>query len=529
MTLRKQSITLIFCGILFGATCHGAIPIEAEPRYLAAALAFQQSDFSGALSILDQLNRELPNIPEVLELRALTLQRSGKKNDARQIYSQLFELAKKSSPERAPMYSFELGLLHYQEKQWNDALRFFNDSLEKGHDPSACRFYLGAIHLIRKSYETARDYLEEALETTNPEFLIATRLHLAKLNQEQKHSTEILRHYVEARKVIRGVSSDEKGGSPSLQSLVKESTKTIDTILQPHEADVPFARIGTFLGYDSNVLSVPTSAVVDEGANASSPFGALRYAAGYVSSPVKDWQWQAAYNGSVNYELNGAAKAGQFLTNNINLQLIRDPLPWNNKGLQLSASGIMQSRENDAGELRFHPYHLRARLGPFARWRMGRDWVLGTGFFPSVTKHYLDDGKVDDQKKSGWDVTLAAFLASIRLQKYWNPTLSLGLGSNQSSGKEFKDASAEISLGNIIYFSHQFAVLMTIDTTFRYFYSRPEQLRMDQTPNFSASGIYMLDPTVSFFGQIKYTQNLSNISTYRYRRLFTTAGVNFTF
>ena len=95
-----------------------------EPKYSEALVNYRQQKYSEALQLLDELLAQESSI-EFKELKALTLKESGKLDKAAEVYESLAS----SYPEQKATYQFELGMIHFQQKDNDQAHDYFEKAL----------------------------------------------------------------------------------------------------------------------------------------------------------------------------------------------------------------------------------------------------------------------------------------------------------------------------------------------------------------------------------------------------------------
>lgn len=120
--------TLLACGVavgFFGPVSRATAEIanELEPDYAEAVLEYNSQKYDTAIRLLTEIQKKAPKTVEVLELKAITYKAMKNEKGAADAYRDLIQVKTKEGKDKAEIapYSFELGVIRYNEKNWKQA------------------------------------------------------------------------------------------------------------------------------------------------------------------------------------------------------------------------------------------------------------------------------------------------------------------------------------------------------------------------------------------------------------------------
>jgi len=515
--------------LILWAMAHAAmafVPPELEPGYIRALMAYREEKLDLALASIEGCLQSSQKIPEFWQLKARICWAQKKKEEVRGILKKLISFAQEMGEAAGPYY-YDLGRLAQENGEVKPARENFEAALSSGFNIPGCHFHLGVLEYEEGEFRIARSHFASAVDSGSPLEQTRSRIYLAAISEKLANPIGSVRNYIKARDTAEN-SASMPPLTPHFRKWMEDTSDKIRDITRGYDNSLIYARVAASTGFDSNVLFVPPSAIIESSPSTGSYFMATTVGAGYATSPMQDWQLAGAYDASLNYEFNPASKAGQFLSHRLNLQAIRGPLLLKNYGAQIDTVFNFQTRE-DSGDEKFMPYNLLMVVGPFARWELSSNWVYGGSVAAQWEKNFLDPLKSEEQKRGGLGVALTTFIANVENNLWWNPYLSLSLSDNITSGASLRGIGAELIFSNPMYINPRFAIVQMVSLSASYFYSRPELLRSDQKPALALFGIWKVTDQLNARAQMRYSRNLSNIEDHRYSRLYWSLGMGYTF
>lgn len=298
----RQIICVFIAGSFLCGKVLAEIPGPLEPEYSEAVLAYNAKDYESALKILNQLLQKAPELPEALELKALTLR--TKKDDVASVetYQKLIEVKKKENrpPKEIAPYQFELGLIKYREKKIAEAKQHFEYSLREGFNDGVCYLYLGLFAFQSGDWNSAGKNFKGVLSSNADDLKPAAHFYLAQTFLKTEYPTGATQSLIAARNTSEALmeNRDTSEDAKKVASQIHEATRKA---LEPFDHGQFFANAGLLMGYDSNVLAVPSSVSASAAAlGRGSVKTTLVGGAGYTTSPLKQFQIVPSYKGSAN-------------------------------------------------------------------------------------------------------------------------------------------------------------------------------------------------------------------------------------
>lgn len=163
MNCRKTRIIFLsIAALVVGSTRLSAgIPSSLEPKYSEAVLAYNSKQFDRSIRLLKELLRQNPNLPEFLELEALSFKASNQDTKAAETYTRLLKVKIAAPSQETAPYQFELGSLHFKAGDFDKAEPEFQSALDSGFNPGAAHFFLGMIAFRKGDWLAAETHLEK--------------------------------------------------------------------------------------------------------------------------------------------------------------------------------------------------------------------------------------------------------------------------------------------------------------------------------------------------------------------------------
>jgi tetratricopeptide (TPR) repeat protein len=148
-----------------------AVPDQPEYRYALAKTHLRDREWGEAISLLDLLQGEMENRPDVLFDLGHSYERSGKKDSAENIFLRLLSLF----PDHAGANNYLGYMLAERGERLNEAIRYIQKAVKADPENGAYLDSLGWIYYQMEKYREAMEWLikainveEQALREANP-------------------------------------------------------------------------------------------------------------------------------------------------------------------------------------------------------------------------------------------------------------------------------------------------------------------------------------------------------------------------
>ncbi len=528
---REISVKTLFllCVILNAGAAFASLEADSDATATDAAILLREGKPDEALRILNQGLSANPKSVELQEVKALVL--VAKKDEAGA--SQILEKLKGQSglsQKRLGGYQYQLGLMQFQRKNMAAAKKSFNYALSKKFNEAGSRYYLGVVELEEKNYSAARDNLLAVLQTDVKEFHPPARLYLAQLASQLNDGGSALRFYGRAREEARDMTTDMTI-SEGTRKLARQVMLNAERDLRAYEENLFFANVGLFAGYDSNILLLPSAALSGAGGTGSpSGVGTFRYGLGYATTPMSDWQLVGSYYGNANLNSSAITQSAEFFNHDLAVYLTRNPLKATNYGMKLQGIGILQYQKDPAtSNSKFALYSVQGSFGPYYRTQLTPGWYIGAEALFQPQKFHLDQYQPLTNKRSGWDALGRVYVARESVGGSWNPSASLALDYNNTSGEEFRSKRLALDLSNTVYLSPDFITSYGATIALLSFTDRPAGTRSDQFMGVTGNLGYRLMPEMMVLANLQLQSNFTNTASYRYSRIVGNVGATYAF
>jgi tetratricopeptide (TPR) repeat protein len=510
----------------------------AEPLLANGTLAIYRGDFTGALRFADTVLTRRPEVLKALELRALALKGLGREDEALETYRRASRAALRETHSEAAQapYSFEIGLIELGRKHRTEARRGLELALKHGFNPVAAQFFLGTLDLEEAMPEEAeklfRAVLDSGLEDVRP--VAAYYLGQIAGSRAREDTVRSSRYFVLARTLASRIESDPSSSSEG-RALSQKILASVKPVLDPLSSGRWFGNGAVLVGYDSNVLSVPSTTLgsASAGPSQASGLGIARFGLGHASSALETTQFTWSYQGNLNYCFNRATESGQFLVHDLKAVFTDSPLGPSTSGAKLEAIGIFQfQRDPDTGLGAYGPYSLGALVGPFIRRELSSSTVFGAEIVVGSSKNFTDPNVAPNFKRTGAEEHLKISVSSDTREPNWNPGIGLTLDATQPDGDEFASKGATLEFSNRLFPGSRTIAELAVDVGVVAYTSRPGSPRYDKIASAQANFVQPIGASRSwnFLGSLQAIYNLSNIpDAYEYTRFVVATGVGYTF
>jgi len=507
----------------------GRIPSSLEPDYAEAILAYQLRNYSDALKFLELGLQVDPNQLEFLELKALSLVATGSDSKAAEIYAKLLELAKeKKEAEKAPYY-FELALIHFRQKQPNEAKDSFGKALASNFNTAASNFFLGVMEFQEKAWENAESRFQAVIAGGMPSLKPVSHIYLGQIAKERQDSRSMVHHFSLAREL--GMNQmNNRDGSPDAQKMGKEIVVSAEGALHSLSRSSFFGHLSLVSAYDSNVFSSPALDVLPTtGSGQGSAVQTIQWQLGYATAPMKPVQVLPSYRGSFNYNFNQDTKTGQFLAHHLSVYLNVRPLAAFSYGLKTEGIFILQYGNDASGAGKFAPYSLVGSLGPYLRIRVGPYWTSEVHAYFQPQKYYVDSGVAPALFRTGWAQSARVSIKRDLRRSFWNVGSALSANYQRTDGEEFRSKGGTLELNDTIYFSKDVYSTLTGGFSLVDYASRPNGGRTDKILSARLSTVFVIHRDFRLLSDLLYIHQNSNIDGYTYSRYIASLGLTYLF
>ena len=523
------AVLLLLCWTL---PAWATVEREFEPEYSEAVLAFNARDYPKSVSILNELIKKSPKTSEFFELKALALKASNQEKEAADTYQALI-LAKtadsRPKAEIAP-YAFELGMIRFKEKKYEQASSYFAFAQKYGFNESAAHFYSGLIQFQSSQWGEAEKNFAEVIASKIDELKPASHYYLAQCALKMDYPAGAIQSFISAKKASQSVLDDPQS-TEDMKQISRQILDGSDQSLAPFDKSQFFGNLTELTGYDSNVLSVPSS-VTDavEASGKHSLKEILAAGVGYASSPLKTFQFVPSYRGSINKNFNGDSKSGEFAESDVSLFVTKGALEKTSYGAKVEAEVLFQNDLNPVtNSSTYRRYSQGFTFGPYLKREIKPKYVLGGELFIKPQKFYRDPTS-SDLSRTGTLTTGRIYLQNFAGRKYWNPVLALRFEHDDTNGNEYNAKSKAIQLSNALTLRNDIEMTALLDIDFVEYANRFNGERKDKIILLQVGASKRLTPKWTVLAATDYTINHSNIAdTYSYNRFSFTAGASYSF
>ncbi len=530
MFIRTISLAalLSLLGPMSSATAE--IANDIEPEYAKAVLAYNDQDFNGALKMLAELQKRSPRTPEILELKAITHKALKDEKGAALAYRELVQIKTKLKSEKKEIapYAFELGVIRYNQKNWKEAAQYLNYSARHGFNVEVSRFYLGLVQSQTQEWGRAEHSFKETLKGEVEELRPAAHYYLAQVYFKMGSPSAGFANLIEAKRKAQKYI-DREDVQPESKKMAEQVRQASDATLAPFDRSQTFGNFSLLLGYDTNVLLMPSTDVADTaGSGKSTPKVLLSAGLGYASSPMRTIQYVPSVRFNLNKNFNGESKSGEFADTTFSLYLTKDALAPVAYGLKTESTFVFQNQVDTAGASKYSLYNTSILLAPYAKWEASKKWTLGTEVGYRILGFEGEETVAESLRRSGNGILLRISAQSKVSRKRWNPTYVLKAEFNQTDGTEYDSRVFGAQLINTMKIRKvDFSQVLELSRTT---YATSSTDRGDTFALLALQASKQIGPRWALMATADYTKNMSSDETaYSYNRFTLNAGVGYHF
>ena len=517
----------------YGSTALADVPTNLEPDYSEAVLAYNAKNYDRALVMLNELLNKTPNISEFLELKALALKATNDTKETLNTYLLLIETKTKEgkSEEEIAPYHFELGVFRYKEKNFTAAHKHFTFALKNEFNEGVSNLYLGMMEFNKGDWSKAEEHFDGVISSSADDLKPVAYFYLGQAHMKMGYPSGATHNLVMARSSSKALINDK-----DTSSAVKKTSEKIygatEKALAPFDHSQFFGNLGFLSGFDSNVLSLPSSITTPTETSKTRSFKqTLLFGVGYTTSPLGQFQLVPSYKGSFDYLVNDKIRNSEFHNHVLSLYITRYPLARATYGIKLEGTLILKNNViTPAGMTSFklEQYGKTASLGPYFRYEVVRKLIfnLETFFQP---QSFVKDG-TGTLQRSGNDYLVRLSAQNDSGKRYFNPSLAVRYDKNDSKGNEFKSDTFGLDISNTLHFLSNLDLTVAINSARISYSKRPAGKRTDTQIAGKIMGTYKLTKKWSVLGNVDYAKNGSNFDNlYSYNRSTLIAGISYTF
>jgi tetratricopeptide (TPR) repeat protein len=506
------------------------LPNEVEPEYSKAVLDYNARHFDRALRMLVEIQKKAPHSTEILELKAITLRALKKEQDAANVYRELVQIKMKDGKDKKEIapYAFELGVIRHNEKKWKEAERYLNYSVKNGFNVDAAKFYLGLVQTQTQDWEKAEQNLSDVTRGGLEELKPAAHYYVSQVYFKLGYPSDGFGNLISAQKKAQKEINRE-GVQPASKKMAEQVKQAADASLAPFDKAQFFGSFSFMLGYDSNVLLVPSEGSGDDTASGkSTPKGLLSAGAGYASSPLATFQYVPSVRFNFNKNTNAESSTGEFADTTFSLYVTKDALAPVSIGLKTEGTAVFQNQTDDNDQKRYRLFDTMLTAAPYVKWDATKRWSFGAEVGYRHTNYPGDDTVTAAQKRSGGTVMGRITAQNRANRRFWNPTIALRAESTATEGTEYKSRIYGVQLVNTMRFTKiDVSQVLGYDRTI---YPESSTDRTDSLVMFALLASKKLGPRWSLIVSGDITKNTSSDdTTYSYDRFTVNAGVGYNF
>jgi TolA-binding protein len=502
-----------------------------ELNYTEAVVAYQKNQFAESLRLIETVLKEAPEDLKALELKGLVLKDQGQSESSLAVFSLLRALSAKLKlpATQAATYDFQAGVLLVEMKQPEQAKPLLLSSIKADFNTTPARYFLGVIAMGEEKYKEAENYFRAVARGNSPMLRASAYYYLGVIAKRDDSDKEAAIYWQEARKVAQAmlatpeISAASNSTARALIARIDSTTKDPSEITSQSNF---FANIAAVTSYDSNVL---LNAIVNIGASGNPTLmETIRYGIGY-DLPLGDHSLTTALRGSINYNFNPAARAGQFFVNDATLAYTFNSKRAFSYGLRTGATYIFRNDTSQSTEGALKPQSLGIPIAPFVRrnWTQWR-WTAEVSVTPQ--QFFTDVGLDASLAKTGFEWHLRNQIQFLSNSRFFNPSLDLDLLVLKTNGTEYRNEGLVIGLNNAFIFSNAAVLTVRASAGYQEYRDRPTGGRYDVPLSLGGQFDYQAWKNLHLVAELNYMNNLSNVTDiYRYVRLVGGVGLDYRF
>lgn len=523
---------LLIASLFYGPSPHwanAAVSPEgmAELALTQATIDYQSGNYGECQSRIKGLLKSNPGNLAALELLALTYRQTKDDKAALRTYEALYNIG---GPSKTPAYAFELASIHYKEKRFDEARKYFNVAATANFNGGTSHFYLGLMEFDAKSWKNARHHLTASLTYNDGKTMAPiTRYYLASAYAQLGKSDAAIHNYHEAESEI---GSAERASNSGIDSTLEGVRKNALKELKSLDKDQRFVNVTLLNQFDSNVQTNPSEV---QNPTAQSSQRSLKQvvsaSAGYSSSPTRDLQVTPVFNFFTNYNDHYLARDYNFMSFTPSIYALYKPYAKLSAGLKADGTFSMKNTldvEQSRADLKYRPFSLTGNVGPVVKYELTPRVILGFETYWRPKRFYTDpaDGEL---RRSGGGLFIKTSAEFVTPFWFLNPLAYLSYEWDRTSGKEYRMYAFGGGLSNPLPLTERLTLTASFDIVSTDF-NETLPKRDDLNIATRILGSYSINEHWAAIADASYTANNSTISTsYKYNRWVGSAGASYTF
>lgn len=535
-TWRWRGLGVACSVVLAGGLCpslgaRADLPSELEPDYAEAVIAYNSQNYDRTIALLTELQKKAPKQVEFLELKAIALKAAKRTGEAANVYRDLVQQKVqegKDKKEIAP-YAFELGVIRFNEKKYDQAEQYLAYSLKQGFNPEISNLYLGMTRMQKSDWVRAEQDFKNVVKSDLDEVKPAAHLYLAQVYFKLEDPADGFDHLLKAKGVSQKFIDREDASADSKQ-MAEQVRAAAEGALAPFDKTQFFGNFSFLTGYDSNALLTPDSTdSAASGTSQSTLKSMLSVGGGYASSPMREFQFVPSLRLNFNKNFNQDTYGTEFEDSTLALYITRNVFAAFSYGLKTEAIAVFQNDYNSSTEKsKYRLYDKQLTFAPYAKWEANKLWTLGLEAGLKKISYNGEDDVTESLRRSGNTWYAKATAQNKAHRRFWNPTYTLKFEANGAEGTEYESTAIGAVVGNAFKWKD-------IDwfQSLEYTHTGYGESSQDRTDSFFMLSLYAskkIGPRWSVVGSADYTKNSSTVEdSYSYNRFNLLAGVGYTF
>lgn len=527
-----RTISCVLCLGLFGPmfSARAALDNQLEPEYALAVLDFNARNYESALKTLGEIQKKAPASVEILELKAITFKAMKNEKDASTAYRDLIQLKTKEGKDKKEIapYAFELGVIRYNERNWKQAEQYLNFSAKNGFNIEVSRFYLGLIQIQLQDWVKAESNFNETVKSELDELKPASYYYLSQVYFKLGYPSDGFGSLINAKRSAQKYI-DREDVQPESKKMAMQVKAAAEATLQPFDKAQTFGTFNFLVGYDSNVLLLPTSSSSSTSASGKSTLKSTVSAGyGYASSPLARFQYVPSLRFNFNKNFNGESSTGEFADSTFSFYLTKDALAPVSYGVKLEGTMVFQNQTDTAGAKKYHLYDTSAQFAPYVKWDVSKQWTLGGEVGYRSVKYTGEETVSQTLRRSGHGILAKVTAQNKASRRYFNPTITARAEFNSTEGTEYANNILGVQVINSLKLGQvDFSQVIGLDRTT---YGDSSTDRSDTLIIFSLLASKKIGPRWAILASADYSTNSSSTAdTYSYNRYTVNTGLGYNF
>jgi hypothetical protein len=322
---------------------------------------------------------------------------------------------------------------------------------------------------------------------------------------------------------------DREDVQPESKKMAEQVYAAAEGTLAPFDHAQTFGTFSFLLGYDSNVLLIPSDTANTASASGKSTVKSTVSAGyGYASSPLETIQYVPSLRFNLNKNFNGDSSTGEFADTTFSLYLTKDALAPVSYGLKTEGTLVFQNQTDTTGSKKYHLYNSVVQFAPYAKWDASKHWTYAAEIGFRMLSFTGEDTVTLAQRRSGSGITAKLTAQNRSSRKYFNPTYALRGELNSTDGTEYENTLFGAQLINTMKLGvTDFSQVLEVNRTS---YGKSSTARADTFFVLSLLASKKIGPRWAMIYSADYSKNSSSDSaTYGYNRFSLNAGVGYNF